>query len=109
MSLARPHSRPVHPCAMGWRLALALLLTALPALASVAAEGAAPANPAITAGQRIFGVHHSFHEGGFYNIPIGLTAPKELGPDGTALNALLQELAWDAVVHHRLSGVTAAP
>jgi hypothetical protein len=40
--------------------------------------------------------------------PIGLPVPKELAKakDAEALNRLLQELAWDAVVHHRLSGVT---
>ena len=41
--------------------------------------------------------------------PLGLPVPKELGTDGAALNHLLQELAWDAVSHHPLSGVTAAP
>lgn len=40
--------------------------------------------------------------------PVGLPVPKELAKakDAEALNRLLQELAWDAVVHHRLSGVT---
>ena len=28
--------------------------------------------------------------------------------DKPALNKLLQELAWDAVIHHPLSGVTGA-
>jgi hypothetical protein len=39
--------------------------------------------------------------------PIGLPAPKELGTgdQAEALNRLLQELAWDAVTHHALSGV----
>jgi hypothetical protein len=41
--------------------------------------------------------------------PLGLPVPKELGANGAALNQLLQELAWDAVIHHPLSGVTAAP
>lgn len=44
--------------------------------------------------------------------PLGLPVPKALGADGAdgaALNRLLQELAWDAVIHHPLSGVTAAP
>jgi len=41
--------------------------------------------------------------------PLGLPAPKELGtsPTSEALNRLLQELAWDAVCHHPLSGVGA--
>ncbi len=41
--------------------------------------------------------------------PLGLPAPKELqaGPASEALNRLLQELAWDAVCHHPLSGVRA--
>jgi enterochelin esterase-like enzyme/sugar lactone lactonase YvrE len=43
--------------------------------------------------------------------PVGLPVPKQL--DGMAaaeaLNRLLQELAWDAVVRHPLSGLTAAP
>jgi hypothetical protein len=44
--------------------------------------------------------------------PVGLPAPKALssaktpGKDVEALNRLLQELAWDAVAHHPLSGVT---
>jgi hypothetical protein len=43
--------------------------------------------------------------------PIGLPVPKEsgTGKDAPALNRLLQELAWDAVIHHPLSGVTADP
>ncbi|MFA4943770.1 MAG: fibronectin type III domain-containing protein [Lentisphaeria bacterium] len=40
--------------------------------------------------------------------PLGLAIPKELGTGKNAeeLNRLLQELAWDAVIHHPLSGVT---
>lgn len=44
--------------------------------------------------------------------PIGLPVPAILGgagkqtPEDIALNHLLQELAWDAVIHHPLSGVT---
>ncbi len=45
--------------------------------------------------------------------PVGLPIPDDLAksPGGTpeekqALNRLLQELAWDAVIHHPLSGVT---
>ena len=40
--------------------------------------------------------------------PIGLPVPRELGTgkDAEDLNRLLQELAWDAVTHHPLSGVT---
>ena len=37
--------------------------------------------------------------------PVGLPVPKELGKDAEALNQLLEELAWDAVSHHPLSGV----
>jgi len=39
--------------------------------------------------------------------PVGLPAPKALKIDGdvNALNQLLQEIAWDAVTHHPLSGV----
>jgi hypothetical protein len=41
--------------------------------------------------------------------PVGLPAPKALKIQGdvNALNRLLQELAWDAVTHHPLSGVGA--
>lgn len=40
--------------------------------------------------------------------PIGLPVPKALAKmkDADELNRLLQELAWDAVIHHPLSGVT---
>ncbi len=40
--------------------------------------------------------------------PVGLPVPKELQTPGDvkALNRLLQELAWGAVVHHPLSGVS---
>lgn len=40
--------------------------------------------------------------------PAGLPAPKALKVDGdvNALNQLLQEIAWDAVIRHPLSGVT---
>ncbi len=39
--------------------------------------------------------------------PAGLPVPKALKIDGdvNALNQLLQEIAWDAVIHHPLSGV----
>lgn len=39
--------------------------------------------------------------------PIGLPVPKELAgtPQAEELNRLLQQLAWDAVIHHPLSGV----
>ena len=45
--------------------------------------------------------------------PVGLPVPHELAQakipaeDVSALNLLLQELAWDAVIHHPLSGVRA--
>ena len=44
--------------------------------------------------------------------PLGLPVPAVLAdgrdPDGAyKLNRLLQELAWDAVIHHPLSGVKA--
>lgn len=41
--------------------------------------------------------------------PVGLPAPKALKIQGdvNALNRLLQEIAWDAVTHHPLSGVGA--
>jgi enterochelin esterase-like enzyme/sugar lactone lactonase YvrE len=41
--------------------------------------------------------------------PVGLPVPKQLaaGARTEDLNRLLQELAWDAVIHHPLSGVTA--
>ncbi|MDD5199139.1 MAG: hypothetical protein PHC88_04990 [Terrimicrobiaceae bacterium] len=41
--------------------------------------------------------------------PVGLPVPKELGPgpDAKALNRLLQNLAWQAVIQNPLSGVTA--
>jgi len=40
--------------------------------------------------------------------PVGLPAPKVLKVDDdvNALNQLLQEIAWDAAIHHPLSGVT---
>ncbi len=43
--------------------------------------------------------------------PIGLPTPKALGVGETAdaLNRLLQELAWDAVTKHPLSGVKPSP
>jgi hypothetical protein len=43
--------------------------------------------------------------------PVGLPVPKALKVpgDADALNRLLQELAWDAVTHHPLSGVKAEP
>lgn len=42
--------------------------------------------------------------------PVGLPAPKALAklPEGEKLNRLLQELAWNAVTQHPLSGVTAS-
>lgn len=42
--------------------------------------------------------------------PIGLPVPNALSklPEAEKLNRLLQELAWDAVTHHSLSGVKAA-
>ena len=44
--------------------------------------------------------------------PVGLPMPSDLAKAGNPewdarLNRLLQELAWDAVIHHPLSGVTA--
>lgn len=44
--------------------------------------------------------------------PVGLPVPSDFAkaknPEWDAkLNRLLQELAWDAVVHHPMSGVTA--
>jgi hypothetical protein len=43
--------------------------------------------------------------------PVGLPMPKELqGKYQTpALNLLLQRLAWDAVIHHPMSGLTVKP
>jgi len=43
--------------------------------------------------------------------PIGLPLPSVLGSNpawGDALNRLLQQLAWDAVTRHPLSGVKAS-
>jgi hypothetical protein len=37
--------------------------------------------------------------------PVGLPRPDVLKPKYEKLNRLLQELAWDAVTHHPLSGV----
>jgi hypothetical protein len=42
--------------------------------------------------------------------PVGLPVPailkqSKLGDQGEKLNRLLQDLAWDAVTHHPLSGV----
>ncbi len=66
----------------------------------------------ITTGLRIFCCGHSFH---FYvpamKSPLGLPPPQELVqshvPTGevAALNRLLQQIVWNAVTHHRLSGV----
>jgi hypothetical protein len=55
----------------------------------------------------------------FYSViyrksPVGLPPPKALADDKAlganveALNKLLQELAWDAAIHHPMSGVTDA-
>ena len=43
--------------------------------------------------------------------PVGLPMPKQLqGPYANPqLNLLLQQLAWDAVTHHPMTGVTASP
>jgi len=43
----------------------------------------------------------------FRKSPVGLPVPKALKAlgDVEGLNRLLQELAWDAVLHHPLSGV----
>ena len=46
--------------------------------------------------------------------PVGLPLPNDLAKledlkEKDKLNRLLQELAWEAVIHHPLSGVTAAP
>ena len=38
-------------------------------------------------------------------VPAALAALKLPATDAEALNRLLQELAWDAVIHHPLSGV----
>ena len=48
----------------------------------------------------------------YRSSPLGLPLPAELAngrnPDEMyKLNRLLQELAWDAVIHHPLSGVKA--
>jgi len=45
----------------------------------------------------------------FRRNPVGLPVPKALKAQGEVdgLNRLLQELAWDAVIHHPLSGVKA--
>jgi len=50
----------------------------------------------------------------YQKSPIGLPVPRELKIPGdsektAALNRLLQELAWDAVIHHPLSGVKGDP
>ena len=37
--------------------------------------------------------------------PVGLPIPPKFSLKSEALNRLLQELAWDAVIHHPLSGV----
>ena len=47
----------------------------------------------------------------YRRTPVGLPLPPELAKDDKItdkdkLNRLLQELAWDAVIHHPLSGVT---
>jgi hypothetical protein len=50
------------------------------------------------------------HYGMIYRkSPVGLPVPKALAGANSAeaLNRLLQELAWDAVIHHPLSGVKA--
>ena len=50
----------------------------------------------------------------YRKCPIGLSVPPELAAMGLppdqlqALNLLLQQLAWDAVIHHPLSGVVAS-
>lgn len=43
--------------------------------------------------------------------PVGLPVPKELGTGNNVedLNRLLQDLAWDTVIHHPLSGVKVNP
>ena len=38
-------------------------------------------------------------------VPAAFAALKLPATDAEALNRLLQELAWDAVIHHPLSGV----
>jgi hypothetical protein len=45
----------------------------------------------------------------YQRSPVGLAVPGGLAkaPDAAKLNRLLQELAWDAVAHHPLSGVKA--
>lgn len=40
--------------------------------------------------------------------PVGLPIPPIAGIKDESLNRLLQELAWDAVSHHPMSGVQAA-
>jgi hypothetical protein len=42
--------------------------------------------------------------------PVGLPVPEPIAkaPEAEKLNALLEQIAWDAVIHHPLSGVTAA-
>jgi hypothetical protein len=46
----------------------------------------------------------------YQRSPVGLPAPAGLGKseDAAKLNRLLQELAWDAVTHHALSGIKPA-
>jgi len=41
-------------------------------------------------------------------VPAVLTQSKVPAQEREKLNRLLQELAWDAVTHHPLSGVSAA-
>ncbi|MFA4943773.1 MAG: hypothetical protein WC789_03615 [Lentisphaeria bacterium] len=46
----------------------------------------------------------------YHRCPVGLPLPLDMQKtelDQTALNRLLQEIAWDAVTHHPLSGMTA--
>jgi hypothetical protein len=42
--------------------------------------------------------------------PLGLPMPAQIAqlPEAEKLNSLLQQLAWDAVTNHPLSGVKAA-
>ncbi len=68
MIISRPRAGTANPRVARWSLARSFLLLALPVLALVAAEGSAAGDAPMAKGQRIFAVHHSFHEGGFYNI-----------------------------------------
>ena len=85
-------------------LVLALLAGTVPAEPQAPEKKNTQFAEPLAKGQRVFSCGHSFHAG---FAPMLEETARSAGFKITALNRLLQELAWDAVVRHPLGGVRA--